>query len=91
VPNGKGTARYEASPWGLYDVIANVAEWTQSDFRPYPYNASDGRNDGKTGVEKVVRGGSWYDPPASARTGYRTPYYSWQKVFNVGFRVVCEE
>ena len=91
VPNGEGTARYEASPWGLFDVIGNVAEWTQSDFRPYPYNAADGRNDGKPGAEKVVRGGSWYDPPASARAGYRTPYYSWQKVFNVGFRVVCEE
>ncbi|MDO4576149.1 MAG: SUMF1/EgtB/PvdO family nonheme iron enzyme [Planctomycetia bacterium] len=90
VPAGKGTARYAANPWGLYDMNGNVAEWTQSDFRPYPYDAADGRNTGDVKNEKVVRGGSWYDMPDTSRNGYRLAYPSWQKVFNVGFRVVCE-
>jgi formylglycine-generating enzyme required for sulfatase activity len=39
----------------------------------------------------VVRGGSFFDPPARARSASRLAYSSWQRVFNVGFRVVCEE
>ena len=91
VRTGQGVARYEANPWGLYDMIGNVAEWTRTDFRPYPYSESDGRNNDDPTQEKVVRGGSWYDPLSTARSGYRLPYPGWQKVYNVGFRVICEE
>jgi formylglycine-generating enzyme required for sulfatase activity len=71
-------ATYQANAWGLYDMHGNVAEWTRSD-----YSTEDRR--------KVVRGGSWRDRPDRARAGFRLPYESWQKVFNVGFRVVSEE
>lgn len=91
VRTGQGVARYGANPWGLYDMIGNVAEWTRSDFRPYPYSESDGRNNEDPTHEKVVRGGSWYDPLSTSQSGYRLPYPGWQKVFNVGFRVICEE
>ena len=87
----KGTARYMPNPWGLYDMNGNVAEWTLSDYKPYPYNAADGRNDGNVENEKSVRGGSWFDRPAQCRNGSRLPYPTYQKVYNVGFRVVCEE
>lgn len=91
VDPGKGIACYEPNPWGLYDMNGNVAEWTLSDFQPYPYVADDGRNAGNADGLKVVRGGSWFDRPKTARNGYRLPYKSWQRVYNVGFRVVCEE
>jgi len=39
---------------------------------------------------RVVRGGSWYDRADLARSGSRTSYWPWQRVFNVGFRVACE-
>lgn len=81
---------YKANPWGLYDMHGGVSEWTQSDYKPYPY-ASDGRNSGDLSKEKVVRGGSWHERPKLARSGFRLMYPTWQKVHNVGFRVVIEK
>ncbi|CAA6676807.1 MULTISPECIES: SUMF1/EgtB/PvdO family nonheme iron enzyme [unclassified Lentimonas] len=87
----QGTGHYQASPWGLYDMHGNVAEWTRSDYAPYPYVADDGRNDLSTEARKVVRGGSWRDRPHRATASFRLPYEAHQKVFNVGFRIVIEE
>jgi len=39
----------------------------------------------------VVRGGSWYDRPVRCRSAFRLAYQPYQKVFNVGFRVICED
>ena len=39
---------------------------------------------------KTVRGGSWRDRPRWSRAGIRRAYRPWQKVHNVGFRVVCD-
>ncbi|NQT40672.1 MAG: SUMF1/EgtB/PvdO family nonheme iron enzyme [Planctomycetes bacterium] len=83
--------RYEANPWGLHDIHGNVWEWTRSSMRPYPYDAADGRNDPTTTGRKVVRGGSWYDRPQRCGSAFRLSYPPYQRVFNVGFRVVMEE
>jgi formylglycine-generating enzyme required for sulfatase activity len=82
---------YRVNPWGLYDMHGSVSEWTASDDKPYPYLEDDGRNSGDLGVSKIVRGGSWRDRPKRARSGFRLSYPTWQKVFNVGFRVVVED
>lgn len=78
---------YQANAWGLYDMQGNVAEWTSSDYLPYPYNE---KTQGM-GTEKVVRGGSWNDHPKASTTYYRRSYLPWQKVYNVGFRVIIED
>ncbi|WP_338394756.1 SUMF1/EgtB/PvdO family nonheme iron enzyme [Fulvitalea axinellae] len=85
------SGKYKPNAWGLYDMHGNVAEWTRSDYVPYPYNAKDGRNAGNLDSEKTVRGGSWKERPRHGAAGYRNGYKSWQKVYNVGFRVVIEE
>jgi formylglycine-generating enzyme required for sulfatase activity len=68
----------------------NAAEWTRSALAPYPCRDDDGRNAITTEGEKVVRGGSWYDRPARCRSSFRLSYPAWQRVYNVGFRVVVE-
>ena len=85
--------RYIRNPWELFDMHGNVWEWTRSAYKPYPYRADDGRNDPATapGVKRVVRGGSWYDRPFRNTSSFRLPYRDYQKVYNVGFRVVMME
>jgi formylglycine-generating enzyme required for sulfatase activity len=78
---------YKPNPWGLYDMHGNVSEWTRSDYLPYPYNE---QMQG-TGHKKVVRGGSWIDHPKWSTSYFRKSYLPWQKVYNVGFRVIIEE
>ncbi|HYW78719.1 MAG TPA: formylglycine-generating enzyme family protein, partial [Thermoguttaceae bacterium] len=80
--------RYDANAWGLHDMHGNVWEWTRSQYRAYPYD-DDGRNAIDGTARRTVRGGSWYDRPQRARSAFRLSYPAWQKVYNVGFRVVC--
>ena len=86
----ESVGRYPANAWGLCDMAGNAAEWTRSAYRPYPYDRADGRDDPGAKGTKVVRGGSFYDRPERARSGFRLHYPPWQRVYNVGFRVVME-
>jgi formylglycine-generating enzyme required for sulfatase activity len=79
--------KYKPNAFGLYDMIGNVAEWTRDDYKPYPYTPTKAMSQ----QDKVVRGGSWYDRPIRARSAYRLGFPQWQRVFNVGFRVIIED
>ncbi|NQT36950.1 MAG: SUMF1/EgtB/PvdO family nonheme iron enzyme, partial [Planctomycetes bacterium] len=83
-------AEYRPNPWGLFDMHGSVAEWTGSAYCRYPYDSLDGRDALDAPGQKVVRGGSWRDRPSRARSAFRLGYEPYQRVFNVGFRVVCE-
>ena len=81
---------YAPNAWGLHDLHGNAAEWTLSAYRSFPY-AADGRDDpALAAATRVVRGGSFFDPPARCRSAFRLDYPPWRRLFNVGFRVVCE-
>jgi len=58
---------------GLLDMAGNVWEWTQSEYRAYPYNADDGRESGADSAQKrfTLRGASWRDLPFNLRAAYR--------------------
>ncbi len=60
-----------ATPQGVFDLAGNVAEWTSSLFRPYPYDAADGREDMTVDGERVTRGGDYtYDVAPERLTGF---------------------
>jgi formylglycine-generating enzyme required for sulfatase activity len=79
---------YQANAWGLKDMHGNVAEWTRTAYRLYPYLVADGRDEPATRGKKVVRGGSWRDRPHRARSAARWAYEPHQPVFDAGFRVI---
>ncbi|MFR9590486.1 MAG: SUMF1/EgtB/PvdO family nonheme iron enzyme [Rikenellaceae bacterium] len=82
-----GTMNYEANPFGLYNMHGNLAEWTRSDYLPYPYTETS-----KEKAEYVVaRGGSYFERPVYSTSYTRKYYYPYQRVFNVGFRLIIEE
>ena len=82
-----GGKKYEANPFGLYCMHGNVAEWTRSDYVPYPYK----ENPKKVSEYKVVRGGSYIERPKYYTAYSRKGFYPYQCVFNVGFRVIIED
>jgi formylglycine-generating enzyme required for sulfatase activity len=57
-------------------MIGNAWEWT-ADAAP---------ND-----RRSARGGSWYDRPHRSTANDRVIYQPYQRVFNVGFRVVLRD
>ncbi|MHC4533014.1 MAG: SUMF1/EgtB/PvdO family nonheme iron enzyme [Planctomycetota bacterium] len=80
---------YQPNRWGLYDMHGNACEWTRTTYKPYPYSNEDGRDFPADTGKKVVRGGSWCDRPKRCRSAFRLSYPTWQRVHNVGFRVIC--
>lgn len=79
------------SPFGCADMAGNASEWTMSEYRPYPYERKDGRNDVEGKDLRVIRGGSWHKPILRARVsarGMNDPFFSDN---DVGFRCVYEE
>ena len=78
-----------ASAYGAQDMAGNAWEWVASAYRPYPYDANDGREDLKAGPVRGTRGGG-HDSPASeitttqrGRTLSRNPASGHH---NIGFR-----
>lgn len=80
--------QYLPNAWGLHDMHGNAAEWTRTTYDARPVS---GAIDVAAGEDrKVVRGGSWRDRPKLCRSASRLAYSPWQKIYNVGFRVVVE-
>lgn len=76
---------YQFNAFGLYSMHGNIAEWTRSLYQ------LDKDRDSNTNQLYVVRGGSYLDRPKYATAAVRKAYYPWQRVFNVGFRIIIEE
>jgi formylglycine-generating enzyme required for sulfatase activity len=78
---------YKPNLWGIHDMHGNVSEWVLDDYNPEQLKDSFVRQDDR----KTVKGGSWRDRPYRSTASSTLGYYPWQKVVNVGFRVVMEE
>jgi formylglycine-generating enzyme required for sulfatase activity/energy-coupling factor transporter ATP-binding protein EcfA2 len=78
-----------ATPEGILDLAGNVWEWTRSEYRPYPYNPSDGREAliSTAQIKVTRRGGAWgYDAP-SLRASNRGFGDVFSVESDVGFRL----
>jgi len=71
-----GTAPVDSFPsgvsvYGIFNLAGNAHEWTSSLYQPYPYSASDGREDLLTSGFRVLRGGSWFDQGSALLSALR--------------------
>jgi sulfatase modifying factor 1 len=78
---------YEPNPWGLYDILGNVAEWTEDWYGDFYGTSPDQNPKGpKTGRYRVIRGGAWANGLLRVRAAHRdwdTPNYRHD---SIGFR-----
>jgi formylglycine-generating enzyme required for sulfatase activity len=82
--------KYAANPFGLYDMLGNVAEWTCSEY-DNSYTGGETRcadPNAAAGGRRVLRGGSWSDYPGLMRFAYRFPAAPEYRKFDLGFRLV---
>ena len=73
------------SLFGALDMCGNVAEWTSSPMRPYPYTKEKEPAAGDE-VERVVRGGYWFASPPMLRCTYRLRMPPNRACSFIGFR-----
>jgi iron(II)-dependent oxidoreductase len=66
-----GSYAADVSPFGILDLAGNVSEWTSTLYRPYPYSATDGREESNLVELRVNRGGSWSSFPPFLRSTIR--------------------
>ncbi|WP_327342778.1 formylglycine-generating enzyme family protein [Streptomyces europaeiscabiei] len=75
------------SPYGVHDMVGNVWEWCSSILLPYPYEATDGREELYVIRDRVMRGGAWYCVPYNSRVACRGFGHS-AMYLGGGFRLV---
>jgi formylglycine-generating enzyme required for sulfatase activity len=78
-----------ATPEGVLDLAGSVLEWTRSAYRAYPYDPTDGREEGSDPAQKrfTLRGGSWRYQPILLRAALRPRRSPDYHNDNVGFRL----
>ena len=75
------------SPYGCADMAGNVWEHCQNLYKPYPYQADDGREDHKGTGLGLFRGGTWYTESARVRCAFRNLIGPDDGYYGFGFRV----
>ena len=77
----------QPNPWGIFDMLGNVWEWTGDKFGDYPRTARDPVG-AKTTNTVVIRGGSWNTRDRGTRFSNREEYSPAARSSIIGFRLV---
>ncbi len=78
-----------ASPCGAMDMAGNVWEWCSSEYKPYPYQADDGREDlMELNDIKVLRGSGWISDGDYVSVSFRNNGGSNTQYYDIGYRCV---
>jgi formylglycine-generating enzyme required for sulfatase activity len=86
-PSDVGQNPANASWVGALDMTGNVAEWTSTIAKAYPFDPADGReNPSDTAAQRIVRGGSFNSQPTELRSSVRQPVEPGQRSPSIGFR-----
>jgi len=89
--NARGTphrvAEQAPNPWGLYDMLGNVWEWT-TDVYVFPPASREHLVVDAGVVYRVVKGGCWYSSAEECDPGYRRRWAEDLRWNCVGFRCV---
>lgn len=78
-----------SSPYGVIGMAGNAWQWVSSAYRPYPYDAHDGREDLQSGPVRGTRGGGHDSPAGEITTTQRGRNLSRNPAaghHNIGFR-----
>ncbi|MGB6541654.1 MAG: SUMF1/EgtB/PvdO family nonheme iron enzyme [Xanthobacteraceae bacterium] len=79
---------FKPNPFGLYDMLGNVAQWTADCYGDYANAPNDGRAEESEGcANRVVRGSSWNGKPWFTRSASRDYYMPVNRNDVTGFRL----
>ncbi len=79
---------FPANPFGLYETLGNVREWTCSRYESYASAAAERCGSISEAAQVAVRGGSWQQPAEALQASYREAYEPYRRNVWTGFRVV---
>jgi WD40 repeat protein/formylglycine-generating enzyme required for sulfatase activity len=82
-------AGLKENAWSLHDMHGNAWEWCQDVYDANYYKTGPAKDPpgSDAGADRVLRGGSFTDPPVPCRSAFRLHHKPSERTLNIGFRV----